>query len=42
MTTANQIVNGAAEEIGVKTAEMPLEASDAQVILDRMNDMLTE
>lgn len=42
MTTAIQIVNGAAEEIGVKTAEMPLEASDAQVILDRMNDMLME
>jgi hypothetical protein len=42
MTTVLQIVNGAAEEIGVKTAEIPLEAGDYQVILDRMNDMLIE
>lgn len=42
MTTALQIVNGAAEEIGVKTAETPLESNDFQTILDRMNDMLLE
>ena len=42
MTTAAQIVDGAAEEIGVKTAEIALEAADAQSILNRMNDMLLE
>ena len=42
MTTALQIINGAAEEIGVKTAESALEPADYQVILDRMNDMLLE
>ena len=42
MTTATQIINGAAEEIGVKTAEIALQPGDFQVILDRMNDMLSE
>ena len=42
MTTALQIVNAAAEKIGVKTAEIALEASDYQVIFDEMNDMLSE
>ena len=42
MTTARQIVNGAAEELGVKTAEITLEPDDFQTILDRMNDMLLE
>ena len=42
MTTALQIVNAAAEKIGVKTAEIALEASDYQVIVDEMNDMLSE
>lgn len=42
MTTARQIVNGAAEELGVKTAEITLEPADFQAIFDRMNDMLLE
>ena len=40
MTTALQIVNAAAEEIGVKTAEIPLESADAQAIFRRMNELL--
>ena len=42
MTTARQIVNAAAEEVGVKRAEITLEPADAQVIFDRMNDLLVE
>lgn len=42
MTTVLQIVNAAAERIGVKTAEIPLEAADYQVILEELNDMLSE
>jgi hypothetical protein len=42
MTTALQIVEGAAEELTVKTAEIPLESADAQIFFDRMNDMLSE
>jgi hypothetical protein len=42
MTTVLQIVNGAAEKIGVKEAESALEADDFQVILDELNDMLFE
>ena len=42
MTTALEIVNAAAEEIGVKTAEVTLEAEDYQIIFDRMNDLLLE
>lgn len=42
MTTATQIINGAAEHIGVKRAELALQPGDFQVILDNMNDMLTE
>lgn len=42
MTTVLQIVNGAAEKLGVKTAESALEAEDFQITLDEMNDMLTE
>ncbi len=42
MTTARQIVNGAAEEVGIKRAEITLESADAQVIFDRMNDLLVE
>ena len=39
MTTVIQIIDGAAEEIGVKTAETPLEAEDYQLFLNRLNDM---
>jgi hypothetical protein len=42
MTTVLQIVNGAAEKLGVKTAESALEPGDFQVILDEMNDMLAQ
>ena len=42
MVTALKLCEGAAEELYVKTAETPLEASDFQVIFDRMNDMLLE
>ena len=42
MTTALQIVNGAAEHIGLRTAETDLEAFEFQSILDNMNDLLTE
>ena len=42
MTTVLQIVNGAAEKLGIKTAEIALEAGDFQVILNEMNDLLTE
>jgi len=42
MTTALQIINGATEKIGVKTAESNLEAGDFQSVLDEMNDMLSE
>jgi len=39
---ALDFVEAAAEEIGVKTAEMSLEAGDAQAILNRLNDLLFE
>ena len=42
MSTVEQIVNGAAEHIGVKTAEVALEAGDFQVFLDNLNDLLEE
>jgi hypothetical protein len=42
MTTARQIVNGAAEELGVKTAEITLESDDFNAFFNRMNDMLLE
>lgn len=42
MTTVLQIVNGAAEELGVKEAESALEAADFQSILNRLNDLGTE
>ncbi|MBL4869827.1 MAG: hypothetical protein JKX72_02610 [Robiginitomaculum sp.] len=42
MTIVLQIVNGAAEKLGVKSAESALEPGDFQVIVDEMNDMLTE
>lgn len=42
MTTVLQVINGAAEKVGVKEAESPLEPEDYQVILDEMNDMGTE
>lgn len=42
MTTVLQIVNATAERLGVKTAEIPLEGADYQVILDELNDMLSE
>jgi hypothetical protein len=42
MTTVQQIVDGAAEELGVKTAEINLEAGDFQAILTRMNDLGSE
>ncbi len=41
MTTVLQIVEGAAEKLGVKTAEAALEAGDFQVILNELNDMLS-
>jgi hypothetical protein len=41
MTTVLQIVNGAAVKIGLKTAEIDLEAFEFQQILDEMNDMLS-
>ncbi len=42
MTTVLQIVDGAAEKIGVKEAESALESADFQVIINEMNDMLLE
>lgn len=42
MITALQICESAAEEIGVKTAEIALESADFQTIFSRMNDMLLE
>jgi len=42
VTTALQIVDGAAEHIGVKTAEISLESFEFQLILDNMNDLLEE
>ncbi len=42
MTTVQQIVDGAAEELGVKTAEINLEPGDFQAILTRMNDLGAE
>ena len=42
MTTALQIVEGAAEELGIKSAEVALESADAQAIFRRMNDLLVE
>lgn len=42
MITAQQIVDGAAEELGVKTAEIALEAADYKAIFERMNDLLSE
>jgi hypothetical protein len=42
MTTAIQIVDSAAQKLGVKTAETALEAEDSQVIFDEMNDMLSD
>lgn len=42
MITAIQIVNSAAEEIGVKTAEVGLESEDFQIFFSRMNDLLLE
>jgi hypothetical protein len=42
MTTVQQIVDGAAEELGVKTAEINLEPADFQAILNRLNDLGTE
>ena len=41
MTTVLDIVNGAAEKLGVKSAESALEACDFQVIVNEMNDLLT-
>ena len=41
MTTVLEIVNGAAEKLGVKTAESALEASDFQLIVNEMNDLLS-
>jgi hypothetical protein len=42
MATALQIVSAAAEKLGVKTAEIPLEADDFRVFLGELNDMLME
>ena len=42
MTTVLQIVDGAAEKIGVKEAESALESADFQIIVSEMNDLLTE
>lgn len=42
MTTVLDIVDGAAEKLGVKTAESALESGDFQVIVNEMNDLLTQ
>lgn len=42
MITAIQIINGAAVDLGVKTAEIALESDDFNVFFDKMNDMLLE
>ena len=42
MATALDICSSAAEEIGVKTAEIALEDADFQTFFSRMNDMLLE
>ena len=42
MTTAQQIIDGAAVKASIKTAEIDLEAFEFQQILDEMNDMLSE
>lgn len=42
MATALEICSSAAEEIGVKTAEIALENADFQTFFSRMNDMLLE
>ena len=42
MTTALQIVNGAAEHVNVRTAETDLEPFEFQQILVNMNDLLSE
>lgn len=42
MTTVLQMINGATEKLGVKTAESELEEGDFQVVLDELNDLLTE
>ena len=42
MTTAQQIIDGAAVKATIKTAELDLEAFEAQQILDDLNDMLVE
>lgn len=42
MATMLEIVNDAAEEIGAKTAEIPLESDELQAGIRRCNDMLTE
>ena len=42
MVTMREVVEDAAEEIGAKTAEIPLEDDELQSGLRRCNDMLTE
>jgi hypothetical protein len=42
MITVLQMAEGAAEKIGVKTAETALEPEDYQTILDELNDMGAE
>lgn len=42
MVTMREVVEDAAEEIGAKTAEIPLESDELQSGIRRCNDMLTE
>lgn len=42
MATAKEIVDNASESIGYKAAETPLEAADAKIALEELNDMLAE
>ena len=42
MVTMREVVQDAAEEIGAKTAEIPLESDELQSGIRRCNDMLTE
>lgn len=41
MATAQHFIDRAMSRVGVKTAEIPLQAADAQTGLDLLNDMLS-
>lgn len=42
MTTALELITDASEDLGYKSAEVPLEAADIQLGLRMLNDMLAE